>query len=90
MGHAVELAQRLEAGHGLGRPQAPGGAPALQLRVEPREVPRGKHPACRQQPGAEVLEPLLGPDRAAAALERWWDLRAIADLPAAIALLDKA
>jgi len=37
-----------------------------------------------------AAEPVLGPDRAAAALERWWDLRAIADLPAAIALLDKA
>ncbi len=35
-----------------------------------------------------VAEPALGARRAAAALERWWELPSATDLPAALALLD--
>lgn len=35
-----------------------------------------------------VAEPVLGPDRTAAALDRWWNLRDVTDLPAVLALLD--
>jgi 2-methylcitrate dehydratase len=35
-----------------------------------------------------VAEPVLGPERAAAALNRWWDLRTTADLSGALDLLD--
>jgi 2-methylcitrate dehydratase len=65
-----------------------------RIVYQPRD-PLGHHknPMQDQDIKAKFLgaaEPVLGAQRAAAALERWWDLRSIADLPAAIAVLDKA
>ncbi len=65
-----------------------------RIAYQPRDpLGHSKNPFQDKDVQAKFLgaaEPVLGPDRAAAALARWWDLPTIADLSAALDLLDVA